>query len=187
MSASTGATASPLTPTAGCTAACTPAAKRSAKARPQTGACQSPASAAQEAQLLSDAAARSRYVDYCMRLVDMLRRHGVLPVVVFDGGRLPMKGEEEVSRGRCAPNPGHCHQPAVQPVLGARRWLLDCRASEGLRLRLAGCARSSLPRRKRTQPQATALLPSNATSAPWTSAPMLRCASSRHVEACIMP
>jgi len=28
-----------------------------------------------------------------MRLVDMLRRHGVLPVVVFDGGRLPMKGD----------------------------------------------------------------------------------------------
>ena len=41
-----------------------------------------------------------RYVGYCMRLVEMLRHHGVHPVVVFDGGRLPMKGEEEGSRAQ---------------------------------------------------------------------------------------
>ena len=38
-----------------------------------------------------------------MRRVEMLRRHGVTPVIVFDGGRLPMKREEEGSRSRCAP------------------------------------------------------------------------------------
>ncbi len=63
----------------------------------------------------------------------------------------------------------------------------DYPANEDLRPLLAGYARSSLPRRKRTQLQATALLPLSATSAPWTSAPRLRCASSRHVAAWVMP
>ena len=40
-----------------------------------------------------------------------------------------------------------------------------------------------MPRRKRTQLPATALLLLSATSAPWTSAPRWRCASSRHVDA----
>lgn len=30
----------------------------------------------------------------------MLRAHGVEPIIVFDGGRLPIKGEEEESRRR---------------------------------------------------------------------------------------
>ena len=33
--------------------------------------------------------------------IELLRSHGVEPVIVFDGGRLPIKGEEEASRHRC--------------------------------------------------------------------------------------
>ncbi len=41
-----------------------------------------------------------RYVTYCMSRVEMMRQHGVEPIIVFDGGRLPLKGEEEDTRRR---------------------------------------------------------------------------------------
>ncbi|GAX72975.1 hypothetical protein CEUSTIGMA_g428.t1 [Chlamydomonas eustigma] len=39
-----------------------------------------------------------KFVRYCMSRVDMLIQNGVHPVVVFDGGRLPTKSQEEESR-----------------------------------------------------------------------------------------
>ena len=46
-----------------------------------------------------------------MRLVKMLQSHGVTPLVVFDGGKLPSKVGEEAARERCAPvgHPCPCH------------------------------------------------------------------------------
>ncbi len=41
-----------------------------------------------------------RFVSYCMGRVEVMRAAGVTPVIVFDGGRLPMKAGEEESRGR---------------------------------------------------------------------------------------
>jgi hypothetical protein len=41
-----------------------------------------------------------RFVSYFMSRVQLLRSNGVDPFVVFDGGRLPIKGEEEQSRHR---------------------------------------------------------------------------------------
>ena len=35
-----------------------------------------------------------------MSRVQLLTSHGVIPLIVFDGGRLPIKGEEEESRRR---------------------------------------------------------------------------------------
>jgi exonuclease-1 len=45
-----------------------------------------------------------RFVAYFMMRVELLRSHGVEPVIVFDGGRLPIKGEEEASRHRWVPH-----------------------------------------------------------------------------------
>ncbi|KAI4295358.1 hypothetical protein L6164_035412 [Bauhinia variegata] len=42
----------------------------------------------------------SRHVEYCMRRVNLLRYYGVKPILVFDGGLLPMKGEQENKRAR---------------------------------------------------------------------------------------
>ncbi|XP_009360805.2 exonuclease 1 [Pyrus x bretschneideri] len=42
----------------------------------------------------------SRHIDYCMHRVNLLRHYGVKPVLVFDGGLLPMKIEQENKRGR---------------------------------------------------------------------------------------
>ena len=39
-----------------------------------------------------------RYVVYCMQRVALLRSCGVIPVIVFDGGKLPMKQGEESAR-----------------------------------------------------------------------------------------
>jgi 5'-3' exonuclease len=47
-----------------------------------------------------------RYINFFVSRVDMLRSHGVEPWVVFDGGRLPIKGDEESSRHRWAQQPG---------------------------------------------------------------------------------
>lgn len=41
-----------------------------------------------------------KYIDYCMRRVQMLRYYGVQPVLVFDGGSLPMKSDQEIKRAR---------------------------------------------------------------------------------------
>ncbi|CAM8900394.1 unnamed protein product [Rhodiola kirilowii] len=42
----------------------------------------------------------TRHIDYCMFRVNLLRHHGVKPVMVFDGGLLPMKGDQENKRAR---------------------------------------------------------------------------------------
>ena len=41
-----------------------------------------------------------RFVSYCMSRVQVLRAAGVIPVIVFDGGKLPMKANEEEGRSR---------------------------------------------------------------------------------------
>jgi methylmalonyl-CoA mutase cobalamin-binding subunit len=41
-----------------------------------------------------------RYIEYCMHRVNMLRHYGVQPVLVFDGGSLPMKSDQEIKRAR---------------------------------------------------------------------------------------
>ncbi|KVH89439.1 5'-3' exonuclease, C-terminal domain-containing protein [Cynara cardunculus var. scolymus] len=40
------------------------------------------------------------HVDYCMHRVNLLRHYGIKPVLVFDGGHLPMKNEQEIKRAR---------------------------------------------------------------------------------------
>ncbi|KAI3883730.1 hypothetical protein MKW92_020706 [Papaver armeniacum] len=42
----------------------------------------------------------SRHIAYCMHRVNLLRHYGVKPILVFDGGNLPMKCEEEAKRSR---------------------------------------------------------------------------------------
>eukprot|EP00897_Mesotaenium_endlicherianum_P003304 jgi/Mesen1/3000/ME000177S02267 len=41
-----------------------------------------------------------RFINYCMHRVNLLRHHGVVPVLVFDGGVLPMKADQELKRAR---------------------------------------------------------------------------------------
>ncbi|PWA98234.1 5'-3' exonuclease, C-terminal domain-containing protein [Artemisia annua] len=41
-----------------------------------------------------------KHVDYCMHRVNLLRHYGVKPILVFDGGHLPMKNEQEIKRAR---------------------------------------------------------------------------------------
>ncbi|KAH7690320.1 XPG/Rad2 endonuclease protein [Dioscorea alata] len=42
----------------------------------------------------------SKHIEYCMHRVNMLRHHGVKPILVFDGGFLPVKGDVEAKRAR---------------------------------------------------------------------------------------
>ncbi|PNT72968.1 hypothetical protein BRADI_2g51637v3 [Brachypodium distachyon] len=42
----------------------------------------------------------TRHIEYCMHRVNLLRHHGVKPILVFDGGFLPMKSEQEIKRAR---------------------------------------------------------------------------------------
>ncbi|CAN1283384.1 Exonuclease 1 [Linum perenne] len=42
----------------------------------------------------------SSHIEYCMHRVNLLRHYGVKPVLVFDGGFLPMKLEQENKRAR---------------------------------------------------------------------------------------
>lgn len=42
----------------------------------------------------------SRFVHFFLTRIDMLRSHGVEPIIIFDGGRLPIKAQEEDSRRR---------------------------------------------------------------------------------------
>lgn len=42
----------------------------------------------------------TKFVDYCMQKVNLLRQHGVKPLLIFDGGLLPMKEEQEIKRAR---------------------------------------------------------------------------------------
>ncbi|ERN14927.1 hypothetical protein AMTR_s00032p00193160 [Amborella trichopoda] len=42
----------------------------------------------------------TKHIDYCMHRVNLLRHYGVKPVLVFDGGLLPMKSDQEAKRLR---------------------------------------------------------------------------------------
>ncbi|XP_027916681.1 exonuclease 1 isoform X2 [Vigna unguiculata] len=42
----------------------------------------------------------TRHIEYCMHRVNLLRHYGVKPILVFDGGLLPMKNEQEIKRAR---------------------------------------------------------------------------------------
>ncbi|XP_037449199.1 exonuclease 1-like isoform X2 [Triticum dicoccoides] len=42
----------------------------------------------------------TRHIEYCMHRVNLLRHHGVKPILVLDGGFFPMKSEQEVKRAR---------------------------------------------------------------------------------------
>ncbi|KAM3361947.1 exonuclease 1 isoform X1 [Capsicum galapagoense] len=42
----------------------------------------------------------TKHIDYCMHRVNLLLHYGVKPILVFDGGPLPMKNEQENKRGR---------------------------------------------------------------------------------------
>ncbi|KAL2484236.1 Exonuclease 1 [Forsythia ovata] len=41
-----------------------------------------------------------RHIDYCMHRVNLLRHYGIRPILVFDGGPLPMKLDQENKRAR---------------------------------------------------------------------------------------
>ncbi|CAD6236527.1 unnamed protein product [Miscanthus lutarioriparius] len=42
----------------------------------------------------------TRHIEYCMHRVNMLRHFGVKPILVFDGGLLPIKSYQETKRAR---------------------------------------------------------------------------------------
>ncbi|XP_019250467.1 PREDICTED: exonuclease 1 isoform X2 [Nicotiana attenuata] len=42
----------------------------------------------------------TKHIDYCMHRVNLLRHYGVKPILVFDGGPLPMKNDQENKRAR---------------------------------------------------------------------------------------
>ncbi|CAI9087891.1 OLC1v1022081C2 [Oldenlandia corymbosa var. corymbosa] len=42
----------------------------------------------------------SKHIQYCMHRVNMLRHYGIKPILVFDGGLLPMKSDQENKRAR---------------------------------------------------------------------------------------
>ncbi|XP_072951947.1 exonuclease 1 isoform X1 [Typha angustifolia] len=42
----------------------------------------------------------SKHIGYCMHRVNLLRYHGVRPLLVFDGGLLPIKMDQETKRAR---------------------------------------------------------------------------------------
>ncbi|XP_042472883.1 exonuclease 1-like isoform X1 [Zingiber officinale] len=42
----------------------------------------------------------SKHIEYCMHRVNLLRHHGVKPILVFDGGNLPTKIVQETKRSR---------------------------------------------------------------------------------------
>lgn len=52
------------------------------------------------------------YVRWCIKRIDMLRRHGVEPLLVFDGARLPLKGTtEQVCMSGLTILPGNHYPP----------------------------------------------------------------------------
>lgn len=64
-----------------------------------------------------------------MSRVQLLTANGVTPWIVFDGGRLPIKGEEEEARRRWAGAPGGAGRPhgaAIGACLRQRPSNLAC-------------------------------------------------------------
>ena len=51
-------------------------------------------------ELISDGANRYKYVHDCLKRIDKLHKAGMTVVMVFDGGPLPGKREEEEARRR---------------------------------------------------------------------------------------
>lgn len=51
---------------------------------------------------------KHKYVKYCMHRISMLKFYGVIPVVVFDGGRLPLKADTENERQRLVGHASCC-------------------------------------------------------------------------------
>ncbi|KAH7622041.1 hypothetical protein Ndes2526B_g02866 [Nannochloris sp. 'desiccata'] len=41
-----------------------------------------------------------KYVTYCLNRIDLLLNHGIIPYIIFDGGPLPNKSDEEATRQR---------------------------------------------------------------------------------------
>ena len=70
-----------------------------------------------------------RFVHYILSRLEMLRANGVEAIMIFDGGKLPMKGDEEDTRRKSVPcltasltagaPPRASRPPAPQP--GRRR------------------------------------------------------------------
>ena len=121
-----------------------------------------------------------------MQKVQMLQQCGVQPIIVFDGGRLPMKAAEEGSRSRLlAAATVCCSVVDVRPVVLMYINIQSSTASSSCSNRtehkltcpIAGlkqCGYAGQGRRTRTkQPLmsrlATNRRPMNATSEPWTS------------------
>ncbi|KAK9820784.1 hypothetical protein WJX74_002931 [Apatococcus lobatus] len=49
---------------------------------------------------LCEGTTTNRHIAFCMGRVDLLLQHGIKPVIVFDGGKLPIKANEEAERSR---------------------------------------------------------------------------------------
>lgn len=76
----------------------------------------------------------NRYVAFCMKRVNLLRHHGVEPIMVFDGASLPVKEDKQLERRRCASFISLVAYPAggrlVLLLLGCVR-LLPCKVGIG--------------------------------------------------------
>uniref|UniRef100_A0A6A7G7Y7 Exonuclease 1 n=1 Tax=Hirondellea gigas TaxID=1518452 RepID=A0A6A7G7Y7_9CRUS len=51
-------------------------------------------------ELVLDLKPTTRYINFCMHMINLLLHFGITPIVIFDGGSLPMKAGEEQSRKR---------------------------------------------------------------------------------------
>ncbi|KAL0050067.1 hypothetical protein WJX82_003781 [Trebouxia sp. C0006] len=65
-----------------------------------------------------------KHVQYCMQKVQMLQHCGVQPIIVFDGGRLPMKAAEEGSRSR--PRKENKDKAAAHVKAGNKQAAYEC-------------------------------------------------------------
>lgn len=152
-----------------------------------------------------------RFVSYCMSRVDVLRAAGVTPVIVFDGGRLPMKEGEEESRSRYETVPAildegaHGLQESTPPIIyqhflsadsSLMGWWLGhashalngflhvpCRHSP---IVFAGEGKKTLQRRGRYMAVATPLLHMSSTRGLLTSAQPQRSNSLRQAHLALM-
>lgn len=61
-------------------------------------------SCSMELCLNSDSDKKMRYLEYFMHRINLLRHHKITPVVVFDGGSIPLKAATEEGRHRHVQN-----------------------------------------------------------------------------------